>query len=106
MKKIVGVCACPLGVAHTYLAADAIDEVAKELGYKSKVETQGSAGIEEKLSPREIAEADLIVIATAVKLSGEERFENYEDKILRVSLQDVIKKGSTLIPNKLNELNH
>ena len=51
-KKIVGICACPVGIAHTYMAADAIEAAAKKLGYKSKVETQGSTGIEEKLSEK------------------------------------------------------
>ena len=45
MKKIVGICACPMGVAHTYMAADAIEEAAKKLDYKVKVETQGAVNL-------------------------------------------------------------
>ncbi|GIM30603.1 PTS fructose transporter subunit IIB [Clostridium polyendosporum] len=103
MKKIVGVCACPMGVAHTYLAADVIDAAAKSLGYKSKVETQGSCGIEDKLTSSDIEEAELIVIATAIKLEDNTRFDGYEHKILRLELQQVIKKGHELISNRLNK---
>lgn len=101
-KMIVGVCACPVGIAHTYMAADAIEAAAKKLGFKSKVETQGATGIEEKLSMKDLEEADLIIIATAVKLSEEERFEGFEDKVLRVSLKEAITKSTELIKERVS----
>lgn len=102
MKKgtIVGVCACPVGIAHTYMAADAIEAAAKKLGYACKVETQGSSGIDDKLTRSDIEEADLILIATAVKLVDEERFEGYEEKILRVDLKEAIKNAERLISER------
>lgn len=100
-KMVVGVCACPVGIAHTYMAADAIEAAAKKLGCKSKVETQGATGIEEKLSIRDLEEADLIIVATAVKLSEDERFEEFEDKILRISLKEAITKSGELIKERL-----
>ena len=83
MKKIVAICACPMGVAHTYMAADAIEDAANCLGYKVKVETQGASGIEDKLSLSDIKEADLIIIASAVKISQSDRLSGYEDKTFK-----------------------
>lgn len=103
MKKIVGVCACPTGIAHTYMAADAIEAAAKKLGYKSKVETQGSIGIEDKLTIKDLEEADLIVISTAIKLRDSERFEGFEDKTIQVPLQTVIAKIDSIIEEELSK---
>lgn len=99
--KIVGVCACPVGIAHTYMAADAIEAAAKKLGFVSKIETQGSSGIDDKLTASDIEEAELVVIATAVKLVDEERFNGYENKILAVTLKDVIQNAEQLIKGKI-----
>ena len=93
-KKIVGICACPVGIAHTYMAADAIEAAAKKLGYKSKVETQGSTGIEEKLSAKDLEEADLVIIATA-------RLNVFEDKTVRVTLKDAITKSKEIIEENI-----
>ncbi|MCY6371065.1 PTS fructose transporter subunit IIB [Clostridium ganghwense] len=101
MKKVVGICACPTGIAHTYMAADAIEAAAKKLGCKCKVETQGSIGIEEKLSEEDIKEADLIIVSAAVKLREFERFQGYEDKILEVPLQTAIAKMDKILAEKL-----
>lgn len=100
-KKIVGICACPVGIAHTYMAADAIEGAAKKLGYKSKVETQGSTGIEEKLSIKDLEEADLIIIATAIKLQGVDRLDGFEDKIVKVTLKDVISNAQVIIKERV-----
>ncbi|RYL92789.1 PTS fructose transporter subunit IIB [Sporolactobacillus sp. THM7-4] len=105
MKLILGVSACPMGVAHTYLAADSIEEAGKDLGYQVKVETQGASGIENKLSSDEIEKADLIVIASAVKLAGSDRFQGYEDKILKIDLQSAIRKSKQLISERLAQVN-
>ncbi|MEK3807199.1 fructose PTS transporter subunit IIB [Bacillus sp. FSL H8-0547] len=101
MKKIVGICACPMGVAHTYMAADSIEDAAKKLGCKVKVETQGAGGIEDKLSPSDIEEADLIVIASAVKLAGSERWEDHKEKVMIIDLKSAIKNGYELIEKRL-----
>lgn len=100
-KKIVAVCACPVGIAHTYMAADAIEAAAKKLGYKCKVETQGSSGIEDKLTSSDLEEAELIVMATAVKIEGEDRFTAYTDKTVNISLKDAITKSKDIMAEKL-----
>ncbi|MCF1602545.1 MAG: fructose PTS transporter subunit IIB [Tetragenococcus koreensis] len=97
MKKIVAVCACPMGVAHTYMAADAIEEAAKKLNMKVSVETQGAGGIEDKLKTKEIQDADLILFATAVKVSQTERFEDYKEKLVEITLKEAINDSERII---------
>lgn len=63
MAKYVGVTACPTGIAHTYMAAEKLEEAARERGDSIKVETQGSIGAENVLTSAEIAEADGVIIA-------------------------------------------
>lgn len=62
-KKLLAVTACPTGIAHTYMAAEKLQEVAKQLGAEIKVETNGSGGVKNKLTATEITEADVIIIA-------------------------------------------
>ncbi len=97
---IVGICACPTGIAHTYMAADAIETAAQKLGAGYKVETQGSIGIENELSDHDITMADLVVISAGMALRNMERFDGCEDKILNISLRDVIAKGSEIVANE------
>ena len=78
--KVVAVTSCATGIAHTYMAAEAIMKVCKERGYKCKVEKQGALGLEDKLRDRDIKEADLIVFANDVGLTKAERFEPYKDE--------------------------
>ncbi len=61
--KIVAITSCPTGVAHTFMAAEGLEQGAKALGHRIKVETQGSVGAQNRLTDAEIAEADLVVIA-------------------------------------------
>ena len=73
VKKIVAVTACPTGIAHTYMAADALKYAAEELGYDLKVETQGSSG-NEKLTQADIDAADAVVFAVSVNVRERNRF--------------------------------
>lgn len=97
--KIVGVSACTVGIAHTYLAQQKIEDAAKKLGDKVKIETQGTIGIENGLTAEEIKEADIVLLATDVKLSGTERFKG--KKTVKVTTATAIKS-----PNKLVEKLH
>ena len=72
-KKIVAVTACPTGIAHTYMAADALKYAAEDLGYDFKVETQGSSG-NETLTQADIDEADAVVFAVSVNVRDRNRF--------------------------------
>lgn len=62
-KRLVGITACPTGIAHTFMAANALEKAAKALGHTIKVETQGSVGAKNQLTAEDIAAADAVVIA-------------------------------------------
>uniref|UniRef100_UPI003D12D0C2 PTS fructose transporter subunit IIBC n=1 Tax=Vibrio sp. TaxID=678 RepID=UPI003D12D0C2 len=66
VKKVVAVTACPTGVAHTFMAAEAIEEEGKRRGYQIKVETRGSVGAKNQLTEQDIAEADLVIVAADI----------------------------------------
>lgn len=97
--KIVGVAACITGVAHTYMAQEAIEQECKKRGYAVKVETQGGMGIENELSKDEIAEADVVILAIAIGIEGVERFEEKEDAGLVISLNpaEVVRDPAAII---------
>jgi fructose-specific phosphotransferase system IIB component len=71
---IVAVTACPTGIAHTYMAAEKLEKVAREMGHTIKVETQGAMGIENELSPADIAKADVVILATDIAIEKSSRF--------------------------------
>ncbi|KAF1304456.1 PTS fructose transporter subunit IIB [Candidatus Enterococcus willemsii] len=91
--KVVAITACPTGIAHTYMAQEAIEKECKKRGYDVKVETQGSMGIENELEQEEIDAADVVILAVAIGIEGEDRFEEKEDagKVINVEPGDVIK---------------
>lgn len=99
--KIVGVAACTVGIAHTYIAQQKIEEAAKKAGFEAKIETQGTIGIENELTPEEINKADIVILAVDVKIAGEERFKG--KKVVKVSTEVAIKSPNKLI-GKLGEL--
>ena len=98
--KVLAVTGCPTGIAHTYMAAEAIMKVCKERGYKCKVEKQGALGLEDKLRDRDIKEADLIVFANDGGLTKAERFEPYKDKIFQTKPHEVIKDPNIIFSGK------
>src|SRR5699024_3640901 len=67
-KKIVGVTACSAGIAHTYMAAEALEKAGEDKGYDIKIETQGSIGVENELSDEEIAAADVVILAVEINI--------------------------------------
>lgn len=98
MKKYVGITACPTGIAHTYMAAEKLEETAKETGNQIKVETQGSIGVENELTADDIREADAVVVAadTEVDLS---RFDG--KRVLVTGVQDGISRPAELLEQAL-----
>ncbi len=93
--KIVGVAACTVGIAHTYIAQEKLENAAKKAGHEIHVETQGTIGIENELSPEQIAAADIVILAVDVKISGRERFEG--KRIIQVPTEVAVKSPSKLI---------
>lgn len=103
--KIVGVSACPTGIAHTYMAQEAIEKEARKRGWECKVETQGGMGIENELSQEEIDEADVVLFAVAIEVEDSDRFEEKEEKgkILTAEPGEVI-KNTEIIFDQLEQL--
>lgn len=91
---LVGVTSCPTGIAHTYMAAEALERAAKEAGHVMKVETQGSAGAT-PLSAEEIAAADAVIFAHDVEVRNAERFAG--KPLVDVGVKKAISDGPALI---------
>lgn len=98
-KLILAVTGCPTGIAHTYMAAEAIEKKAKELGYQVKVETRGSGGAKNLLAAEEIDRADGIIVAADTKVPLD-RFAGKRIVVTRVA--DGINKSEELIRKALS----
>lgn len=92
--KVVGVCACTVGIAHTYIAQEKLEKAAQKAGFEAKFETQGSIGQENALTAAEIAEADIVILAIDVAIAQRERFDG--KRIIQVPTQLAVKA-----PNKI-----
>lgn len=97
--KIACVCACTSGIAHTYIAREKLKTAAAELGYTINIETQGTIGTENKLSDKMIAEADVVLLAIDIAITGKERFKG--KKVVTVPTTYCVKS-----PKKLLETIH
>lgn len=93
--KIVGVAACTVGIAHTYIAQEKLENAAKKAGHEIHVETQGTIGIENELTAEQISQADVVILAVDVKISDRERFEG--KRIVQVPTEVAVKSPSKLI---------
>ena len=91
---IVAVTACPTGIAHTYMAAEALEKKAKELGYQIKVETRGSGGAKNVLTEDEIAKAAAVIVACDTKVPTD-RFDG--KKVIVCQVSDGINKTEELV---------
>ncbi|MEI0798587.1 fructose-specific PTS transporter subunit EIIC [Brachyspira intermedia] len=98
--QVLAVTACPTGIAHTYMAADALLKKGKELGITIKVETNGSSGVKNELTKDEIKNAKGIIVA-ADKNVAMERFAGKNVDI--VGVKEAIKNPEQLIKNAMNQ---
>jgi PTS system fructose-specific IIC component len=98
MKKILAVTACPTGIAHTYMAAEALQQAAEEKNVAIKIETRGAVGIENALTEEEISEAHAIIIAADMDVE-EARFAG--KSVLKVAIGQAIKNPKGLIDEAL-----
>lgn len=94
---VVGITACPTGIAHTYLAQEKILETAKQLNLTAKIETQGRRGIEDHLTADDIKNAKMIILAHDKELEGLDRFNDLE--VIDTSTQDVIYHTKEILEN-------
>lgn len=92
--KILAVTSCPTGIAHTYMAAEGLEKAAKKAGIQIKIETRGSSGAKNVLTPEEIKEADCIIVAADAKVPME-RFAG--KKLIERKVADGINKADELI---------
>jgi len=93
-KKIVAITACPTGVAHTFMAAEALEEEGKKRGHQIKVETRGSVGAKNQLTDQEIAEADLVIIAADIdvpldRFNGKKLYKTNTGPALKKTAQEM-----------------
>ncbi len=93
--KIVGISACPAGLAHTPMAAKALEKAGVKLGHELKMEQQGSMGQINKITDEEAREAEFVIIASDQKIAGMERFEG--KAVIRVDITTCIKAPEAVI---------
>jgi PTS system fructose-specific IIC component len=96
--KLVAITACPTGIAHTFMAAEALKRAAAEAGYEIKIETQGSVGAKNTLTDDEIAEAEAVIIGADTHVTLE-RFTG--KRLLRTSVGDALKRPKAVIDEAL-----
>jgi PTS system fructose-specific IIC component len=101
MAKIVAVMACPTGIAHTVMAAEALEKTARVMGHTLRAEMQGSAGKKNVLTEEEIRAADVVIIATDIQI-GMERFTG--KPVYAVSTSEAIRKTRAVIEAALAEV--
>ena len=92
--RIVAITSCPTGVAHTFMAAEGLEQGAATLGYRIKVETQGSVGAQNALTAQEIADADLVIVAADTQVDRS-RFAG--KRLLSASTKAAIRDAAGLI---------
>ncbi|MBY7665925.1 PTS fructose transporter subunit IIB [Vibrio anguillarum] len=97
--KIIAVTACPTGIAHTYMAADALKKEANKRNVSIKVETQGAMGVENPLTVADIVNADLILIASDIDIEQRERFVGC--KTVQVSIEEVLTNVQSVLDRHL-----
>ncbi|MFS8141956.1 PTS fructose transporter subunit IIBC [Serratia marcescens] len=95
-KRIVAITACPTGVAHTFMAAEAIESEAKKRGWWVKVETRGSVGAGNAITPEEVAAADLVIVAADIevdldKFAGKPMYRTSTGLALKKTAQELDK---------------
>jgi fructose-like PTS system EIIB component len=101
--KILAVTACPSGVAHTYMAAEALERAAKAKGIEIKVETQGQIGIENRITAEDVKGADIVILTKDMGIKEVERFNGVVT--VKVAISDVVRKADQLIDKVVAHLN-
>ena len=97
--ELLGITGCPTGIAHTYMAAESLEQMGNELGHPIKVETQGQSGAKNILTDEEIEKAKAIIIAADVNVDLS-RFDG--KRVLKASVSDGIRKPKELIEKAIN----
>ncbi|WP_062350592.1 PTS fructose transporter subunit IIB [Bacillus kwashiorkori] len=93
--KVVGVTSCIAGLAHTPMAAKALEKAGKKLGHDVKIEQQGAMGIVNEITESDVKDADVVIIAADRTIDKEERFKG--KPIVRVKLGQVVSNGEAVL---------
>lgn len=93
--KLLAVTACAAGLAHTYMAAEALERAAVAKGHVIKVETQGASGIENRITPADVAAADAVILTKDIPIREVERFDSL--KRFKVTTTGAIKSADKVI---------
>src|SRR5712691_7984561 len=94
MKRLVAVTSCPTGIAHTMMAAEALKRAAAAMGHQINVETQGSVGTRDQLSAQQIADADVVLLASDIRV---ERSRFVGKLVHEVRTSDAIRNTNAVI---------
>ncbi len=97
-QRLVGITSCPTGIAHTFMAAEGLRKAAEEMGHWIKVETQGSVGAKNVLTPEEVAEADAVIIAADTKVDLS-RFAG--KRVYETGTKEALKHGGDVVTKAL-----
>lgn len=99
--KIVGITACTAGIAHTYIAKEKIVTAAMELGHEIKIETQGSIGVEDRLTKEDIEASDVVILVTDIRVD-KERFAG--KPVVDIPISMVMKSPKSVIMSVAKKL--
>lgn len=98
--RVVAITACPTGIAHTYMAAEALIKSAAKYNVKIKVETQGAMGVENSLTPRDILLAHKVLIASDIEIEALNRFDDKE--VTQISIHEVLIDTDKVLSSLVN----
>jgi fructose-specific phosphotransferase system IIB component len=99
---IVCVTACPVGIAHTYMAATNLEKAFKKAGHEVKVETQGAQGLENEITEVDLKRADAAIIASDIRIKNIERFDNVPT--MTVAVQEAVKDPEGIVSELMEAL--
>lgn len=99
MTKIVAVTNCPAGIAHTYMVAEKIKDEAEKRGYEVHVETQGASGVENKLTSKQISEADYVILALGKGMTDEDKARFSGKKVIEVPVSEALRTVPEIMDN-------
>ena len=99
---IVCVTACPVGIAHTYMAAANLEKAVKAAGHEVKVETQGAQGLENEITSDDLAKCDASIIASDIRIKNHERFDDVPT--MTVAVQEAVKDADGIVKELLEAL--
>ncbi|ECJ9743342.1 PTS fructose transporter subunit IIB [Listeria monocytogenes] len=93
--KVVGVTSCIAGLAHTPMAAKALEKAGVKLGHDVKIEQQGAMGTIDEITPAEVGAADVVIIAADKVIDGEDRFKG--KPVVRVKIGQCVANGEAVL---------